>query len=245
MPPIPPYEKDAFHMAIRIHKDPTNPDYERAFKGIFKSVIACLETDANRPHLHIVGEIDVLRSNAVRDLIKKQFGLHGNGDFGVKNVKPTPKDYDYACNYCCKGDDPKRDTNVTFNTPDWSAERVACHKLAYWRWKLGVQCDTDDTSGPIHVVLNVPQDKVKKQRTPSWTELWIDKLACEYPDLDWDYTHMGHRKIIYDHLLKNLGQTRKNFNANKITEFMNNAFNTFDAHGFRDAMWSKVKCNLA
>jgi len=241
MPTLPDHEKQAFHIAIRITKDPTNPEYAVFFKRHFTSVIACLEEHATRPHIHVVAEIGAVRSVALSRMLKKLFGFSGNTDFSVKNVTPTVDDFQEVVEYACKGESPKCDARVTFRTDDYPDVRVKFLHDEYWRKHPVEEKRSNNCDDPVQIVtLNIPRKK-----TQSWTEKWLEKLDNDYPDHEWDWTTPHDRQIVMKHLLKNLGETKKQFNEFKLKEWVYAAFNYFDATGFRSDVIDRLNKLLA
>jgi len=231
MPRLPSNEKDAFHIHIRIHKNPKDPAYEEFFKRHFRSVVSCYETHSNRPHIHILAEISGVRSAPLREMLVKLFKFNGNTDFSVKNVFPDVKDFREISKYVCKGDSAKCDPCVTFRTEDWSDERIKTLQNEYWLVPK-VTFEENVTPSTENLVLDEPQPR--KPRTKTWTEKWIEKLEEDYPLTDWDWNDIDHKLIVQKHLLKNLGEAKKMFNEYKLKEWVYCAFNTLNAANFEN-----------
>lgn len=238
MPSLPPNEKTAEWIHIRIHKDPKNTDYYSFCERQFDSYISCYETHSNRPHVHILVKIKVTRSVQISKLLKKQFDFNGNADFSVKNVNPTEKDFIAISQYVCKGDDHKTLPVVIFRSPDWTDELVKQRHDEYW-------CNEPNETQENHIKVDLNQldtEPVVRQKIPrkTWTEKIIDELQDEYEEVEWDWHEPKHRQWMIDYVLKKLGDKKKIFNEYKIKEFVYACFNSLDAKNFRDDMSNKV-----
>jgi len=237
MPSLPPHEKTAEWLTLRIHKNPKSPEYQTFCERQFDSYLSCYETHSNRPHVHILVKIKVSRSNQIKNLLKKQFSMNGNTDFSVKNVVPTKEDLHEVCKYTCKGDGKHIETDVVFKSADWSNEKILELKTEYYK-----QQRITDHLQPVKVDLNVLSEVVIKEKISrkTWTQKIVDELIDDYPEEDWDFYEKKHQQFITDYVLRKLGEARKIFNEYKLKEFVFGVFNALDAKNFRSDISARV-----
>jgi len=237
MPTLPPHEKTAEWIHIRIHKNPKNPEYNTFFERQFDSVISCYETHSNRPHVHVLCKIKVTRSVQIRKLLKKMFNFDGNTDFSVTNVAPTPNDIKEMSQYVCKGNDKKTLPEVVFKTVDWTKEFIEQKHTDYW----AVSRIDKHVEEQQHVTVNLNDFPIKEKVVRrTWTEKIVDELISEYEDTAWDWHNKKHKEFMLEYVLRKLGEKRKIFNEYKIKEFVYACFNALDAKHFRDDITEKV-----
>jgi len=238
MPSLPPNEKTAEWIHIRIHKEPKNPEYQTFFERQFDSFISCYETHSNRPHVHVLVKIKVTRSVQLRSLMKKMFKFHGNADFGVDNVAPTPHDFQAISQYICKGDNEKTLPVVVCKSLDWTEDKIKHNHTEYWAVN---RMDKYVEPTVINVDLSqlpLPKEKIVRK---TWTEKIIEELDKEYPDEEWDWFNEVHKEFMIEYVLRKLGDKKKIFNEYKLKEFVYACFNSLDAKNFRTDITAKVR----
>lgn len=266
MPSLPKYEKEAQWLMIRISKDPKNPKIEEFCKFHFKTVISCYETDANRPHVHILCEIQYIRSVKTRSLLKDQFAYKGNTDFSVDNVAPTEEDFVRVSRYVCKGDGPKIPTDVVFRTENWTDELVELRKDEYWFYHASEEQILDgnskyfldqaekESANTVKINLQTEEEHVKKpckKVVNTWTQKIIIELGQQYEyhiggeiipanQIYWDWHNDSHVDWIQDYILEKLGNTAKCFDEYQLKKFIYGVFNALDAKNFRTDIKAKV-----
>lgn len=240
MPSLPKNEKTAEWIHVRLHKNPTDTQYEDFFKRNFDSSISCYETHSNRPHVHILVKIRTMRSVQLTDTLKAMFGVRGNTDFSVGNVEPTEKDLKNISQYVCKGEDSKTLPVVVFKTDDWTDEIVKMHHDNYYLYESEEVLETEQQQIVVKVDLNQLELPKKRIRQPTFTEKIIDQLQDEYEDVDWDWHEPKHRQWMIQYVLKKLGEKKKIFNEYKVKEFVYGCFNHLDAKNYRTDMGDKV-----
>lgn len=255
MPKNPANEKTAFHLQVRISKNPTDPEYAVFFKRHFKSVICAYEvgTKNETPHIHILAEIGGVRSVTLRGMLKKIFHFNGNGDFSVGNIAPTTGDFENFSRYICKGESAECDPCVTFRTDDWYDERVRTLHNEYYETKkinnifvpIVTLPETNRNENDIGSQIAPDEPVKKKVRCKTWTEKWIDQLDGDYPNQPWDWKNIEHKLIVQRHLLKNLGNTKKCFNEYKLKEWVYCAFNSLGADHFEDDIINRLNKLMA
>lgn len=238
MPTLPPNEKTAEWIHIRIHKEPKNLEYKTFFERQFDSFIAAYETHSNRPHIHVLVRIKVTRSVQLRNLMKKMFKFNGNTDFQVKNVVPTAHDFQAISQYICKGDNAKTLPAILYNSLDWTEEKIKENHKLYWEVN---HIDQEPEQKVIHVDLSqvpLPKEKIVRK---TWTEKIIEELDTEYPDQEWDWFDERHKEFMIEYVLRKLGEKKKIFNEYKLKEFVYACFNSLDAKNFRTDITAKVR----
>jgi len=250
MPKLPAHEKTAFHLQVRISKNPLNPEYAVFFKRHFKSVISVYEvgTKNETPHIHILAEIGGVRSVTLREMLKKLFHFNGNADFSVGNIAPTTQDLQNFSRYIGKGQSADCQPDVTFRTDDWYDERVRTLHNEYYETKK-----INNIFVPIVTLPETNRNEnnigsqiaPKKARCKTWTEKWIETLDGDYPYMEWDWKNIDHKLIVQRHLLKNLGNTKKCFNEYKLKEWVYAAFNSMCAANFEDDILNRLNRLMA
>jgi len=240
MPTLPPHEKTADWMTIRIHKNPKDEEYQTFCERQFDSFISCYETHSNRPHVHILVKIKVSRSVQISKLMKKMFKFMGNTDFSIKNVNPTQADLHEISKYVCKGDSKKTLPVVVFKSPCWTDTKIKELHEEYWKvQRIDTYIEPENNS--IRIDLNqIEIEPKKKIPRKTWTEKIIEELETDYEETDWDWHNEKHKQFMLQYVLRKLGDTKKLFNEYKIKEFVFACFNSLDAKNFRSDIELKV-----
>jgi len=236
MPSLPPNEKTAEWLTIRVHKNPKDNEYQTFCERQFDSYISCYETHSNRPHVHILVKIKVSRSVQISKLMKKMFNFQGNTDFSIKNVNPTINDLHEVSKYVCKGDNKKTLPVVVFKSLDWDENKISKLHEEYWK----VQHVEEFTNEKVIIDLNqIEIPKVKIQRK-TWTQKIIEELETDYEETDWDWRNEKHKQFMLEYVLRKLGDTKKIFDEYQIKKFVYACFNSLDAKNFRTDISAKV-----
>jgi len=251
MPTLPPFEKTAEFMHIRISKDPTIKKIEDFLQFHFDGFVACFETHSNRPHIHVLAKIKYTRSVKIRKLMKEQLEYKGNTDFMVDNVNPEEGNFENISRYVCKGDGPKIPTNVVFRTDNWTDELIELRKEEYWHY--------EQSRNVVKINLETEEEHVKKpckKVTNTWTQRLVVELGQEYKveikgfgpiplnEIKWDWADDVHVDFMYDFILKKLGETAKIFDEYQLNKFMYGVFNALDAKNFRDDIKARARSKL-
>lgn len=237
MPTLPPHEKTAEWIHLRIHSNPKNPDYQTFFERQFDSFISCYETHSNRPHVHVLCKIKVTRSVQLRKLMKKMFNFNGNTDFSVTNVVPTTEDLRNISQYVCKGNDKNTLPEVVCKSTDWSSEFIKTNHTEYWKVSRIDQHVTEHVRVDLNQFVAEPKVKIPRK---TWIEKIIEELESEYEETEWDWHNQKHREFMTEYVLRKLGEKKKIFNEYKLKEFIYACFNSLDAKHFRSDISTKV-----
>ena len=239
MPSLPPHEKTAEWMTIRIHNNPKNPEWHTMCERQFDSYISCYETHSNRPHVHILVKIKVSRSVQIKKLLTSPlYKLKGNTDFSVSNVFPTKEDLHEVSKYTCKGDNKKTLPCVVFKSPDWTDAKIKeLHEEYHKNHHIDEVLIIDNNYLENNQIEIEPKKKIPRK---TWTEKIIEELELDYPDEEWDWYNTKHKQFMLEYVLRKLGDTKKIFDEYQIKKFVFACFNSLDAKNFRTDISAKV-----
>ena len=180
--------------------------------------LVCLivREQATRAHFHAIFATRKSEAQWRKDFKARFPHLEGNKHYSLRKIKSS----DGIEDYICKGEKPGVLPEVMEASRSWTQSHIQRHHETYWDRHQEEQVSTARAKAGSDSVISDHKGKTIV-RTPTHIEKTALHLQSKYPDVEWRYNDITHRRIAYRAMMARLGEAGKGFDALILTRLFN------------------------
>lgn len=214
------------------HKSPQDlTAFMQLLNSYKQNFITCLEM-GERHHTHSYMDFHTT-IDAFRKRLKKLFpGYSGNSDYSLVTVENKSDDILKVQRYICKGNSNQYEIYSNPNIVD----------MFGIDWDIIEQRHREYWSHNETITAENTQKKEKKERKKqmTWTQEVISEFYEKNPNLQLDYDNVGHKRAVFEFVLKRYGTCDKGFDSQIIKKACNAVWNKIAPSNFVDSIYRQT-----
>lgn len=189
-------------------------------------------------HIHVLAETD-MRKATFSQYMKNKFPELNKGNWSVKSEPQVGEDLEKAKCYLSKGEKPTSDWDIELS--DGEERPMIKHLPNVLLNTLGV--DVEEYYDKYWDTFT--QNERMTVPIPTQVKTFVQRVAIEIELLQqsWNYENREDRLKVYYHLMKNLGEKGKAFDAIVVRRLMNGIWNILDHERFADVFIESLMMN--
>jgi len=161
---------------------------------------------ATRVHFHAIFNTRKSEAQWRKDFKARFPHLLGNKHYSLKKIKST----DGIEDYLCKGEKPGILPEILQASRSWNMTHVQRHHDSYWERHQEEQVSNQKAKQGSDSIVSTSRGK-SIVRSPTKIEKVASALRKQYPDVEWKYSDIYHRKIAYRKMMESLGELGSGF----------------------------------
>ena len=162
--------------------------------------------EGTRTHFHAIFGTRKSEAQWRKDFKARFPHLLGNKHYSLRKIRTN----DGMEDYLCKGEKPGVLPVVLEASKSWAQSHIQRHHESYWDRHQEEQVSTERAKAGSDSVISDHKGKTLV-RTPTQIEKTALALEKQYPDVEWRYNDITHRKIVYRTMMAKLGEAGKGF----------------------------------